>query len=786
MRASKPGVASESLRAAWPATLASASLVAQLVAGKATRDALFLTHFGLTLLPAAMIGAALVSALSVIAMSRVLTRWGPARVVPATFAVSAVLFLVEWSISLGSERATAIAVYAHTAVFGSAIGSAFWSLVNERFDPHEAKRLVGRITSGGTIGGVIGGLLVWRASSHISVPMMLALLATMSVVGLWGSLRTGPARRRAKPREIVTKDGVGVLGATPYLRDLALLVAAGAVVQALLDWLLSAHATHEYGQGPQLLGFFAFFNMVVGVLSFATQMGLTRFVLEKRGLGGTIRLQPLGVATVVVLALVFPLFWPVLVLRVVEGVTRGSLYRSAYELFYTPLPAAKKRATKTLIDVGVDRLGTAIGSGMLFVVARLAPLELQTRIALFGVLGMTGAAWFIAGRLQEGYVSALASSLKSGAIALDDGDAEDLTTRQTLAETTALLQRDKLLARIDRYQREKEGRADGDGGGADRAASPPDSARAPLGSTGELGRLFDPTDGVLARGAALRSSDPVAIKQALLAPLTPTLAPFVVPLLANDAVVRDAVRSLRKAAPRIAGMLLDHLLDHDVDPRVRRRIPRILKVCRDQRAATGLVSALRDPVFEVRAQVAIALGQIVDAPGIVVDREAVFALAVHELTTGRATWSPPDVRADGAVAAADALAPTDDESRASNADSARGSPEAPHDAPPPASRPEDIHAAELRRGLAHVFGLLGLVLEREPLAIAYRALRSDDANLRGTAFEYIEVVLPAGVRDAVGPLLGDVAPAPRGKERGSKELAAELLRSRAGALRPSR
>ena len=68
MGETKAGITSESHRAAWPATIASASLVAQLVAGKATRDALFLTHFGLELLPAAMIGAAVLSAASVVVM----------------------------------------------------------------------------------------------------------------------------------------------------------------------------------------------------------------------------------------------------------------------------------------------------------------------------------------------------------------------------------------------------------------------------------------------------------------------------------------------------------------------------------------------------------------------------------------------------------------------------------------------------------------------------------------------------------------------------------------------
>jgi hypothetical protein len=757
----------------WPATIASASLVAQLVAGKATRDALFLTNFELKLLPAAMIGAATLSALSVIVMSRVLTRAGPARVVPATFAASAVLFLVEWSISLKSEHATAIAVYAHTAIFGTAIGSAFWSLVNERFDPHEAKQLVGRITSGGTIGGVVGGLLVWRASEHLSVPMMLALLAAMSVVGLWGSLRMGAAhRRRPKAQAIVTRGGIGVLGETPYLRHLALLVAAGAIIQALLDWLLSAHATAHYGPNTGLLGFFAFFNMVVGVLTFATQVGLTRIILEKRGLGGTIKLQPMSLAVGVVALLALSVFWPyVVVLRVIEGVTRGSLYRSAYELFYTPLPNAKKRATKTLIDVGVDRIGTAFGSGLLFGIAHLHPLQLQTYVVLFAVLGMSAVAWFVAARLQDGYVSALAASLKSGAIALEDDDDADLTAKKTLAETTALLDRDKLLTRIEQFQRQKELR-DGKSQGGRALTSVPVSVRAPQSTTGELGLLFDPADSILARCAALRSANPTAIKQVLASPLTPTLAPFAVPLLANDSVVREVVRSLRKVAPTITGMLLDQLLDADVDPRIRRRIPRILKVCRSQRAATGLLFALRDPVFEVRIQVGIALSQMVEDAAIKLDRDSVLEIALDEVTTGRATWSTarmqPSLEAD----------PVDDEvARPSDADSARGSkPERPKD---------DVEVDELRRGLGHVFAILGLVLEREPLSIAYRALRSEDPNLRGTAFEYLEVVLPARLRDMIVPLLGDVKPPPRSRERGSNELAAELLRSQGGMLRPS-
>jgi hypothetical protein len=569
-----------SMPAVWPATITSAVLVAQLIAGKATRDALFLTHFEIAQLPGAMIGAAILSALSVLVVSRALSTIGPARVLPALFCASAILFALAFGLHAKSERAAALAIYAHTAVINLALGSAFWSLVNERFDPHTAKRLVGRLASAGTLGGVIGGLIAWGTSVYRSVPVMLVLLAAMSAVGLWSSLRFAQRTQKPAPSTaLVNASGFKVFGETPYLRDVALLVTAAAATQALLDWLFSAHASHLY-EGEELLRFFAVFNVAVSVLSFLAQSLLTRVILEKQGLGGAIKLQSASVAAAVLLALAAPIFLPVLITRVVEQVTRSSLYRSAYELFFTPLPSAKKRPTKMIIDVGVDRIGTALGSAGLFAIAHSgaslaadARLELQTRITLLGVLALSAAVVYIATRLQRGYVAALAASLQSGAIALADADVEDLTTRTTLAETNAQIDRRQLLARIEQFQARK----------SQRPSSEPSSA----------------------------------------------------------------IEALRSQTPE------------------------------------QLVLALRDPVSEVRAGAAQVLAELTSTSS----------------------------------------------------------------------------------------------LAREPLAIAYRALRADDAALRGTALEYIEVVLPPDIRERLMPLLGDVKAPRRRRPRGSKELADELLKS---------
>jgi hypothetical protein len=80
------------------------------------------------------------------------------------------------------------------------------------------------------------------------------------------------------------------------------------------------------------------------------------------------------------------------------------------------------------------------------------------------------------------------------------------------------------------------------------------------------------------------------------------------------------------------------------------------------------------------------------------------------------------------------------------------------------------------RGLEHVFTLLSLVLERQPLRIAFRGLHTQDRQLRGTALEYLETALPERIRAALWPFLE--APADRRpSHRSAQEVLDELMRS---------
>ena len=88
----------------------------------------------------------------------------------------------------------------------------------------------------------------------------------------------------------------------------------------------------------------------------------------------------------------------------------NSLFRSAFELLYTPLSPHKKRPTKAIIDVASDRLGDLIGSGLLLLLLFLVP-QLPTAMVTGCAVLIALAVLFVITRLNQGYIDQLARSL---------------------------------------------------------------------------------------------------------------------------------------------------------------------------------------------------------------------------------------------------------------------------------------------------------------------------------------------------------------------------------------
>ncbi len=201
----------------------------------------------------------------------------------------------------------------------------------------------------------------------------------------------------------------------PYIRNLAALVLLGTTSATLIDYVFKSEAVGAFGRGESLLRFFAIYYTATSVLTFVMQTAASQYLLQRFGLAFATSLPASAVFAGSALSILVPGFKSVAGARSGESIFRGSLFRFGYELFYTPIPAKEKRAVKSFIDVGVDRLGDAVGAGLIAVVLALTPGGHYPAILYLGI-AVSGAAVILASRLNRGYIHTLENSLRNRAV----------------------------------------------------------------------------------------------------------------------------------------------------------------------------------------------------------------------------------------------------------------------------------------------------------------------------------------------------------------------------------
>jgi hypothetical protein len=696
------------------AMLGAAAVTAQLVGGKATRDALFLTSLDFTALPAMLVATSVCSILLVEAHART-SRWiAPARLVPGLFVVSGLLFLCEWLLRSSGPQAAAVVIYLHISSAGPLLASGFWLISSERFDPRTAKKRLGQIAGAGTLGGLLSALLAARVAAAFGVPAMLPLLASLQFLGAWlirrlatGSETAGKSTSIDEVWPAAPRSGLRVVAEAPHLRRLATLVLLGTTGAALVDYLFKAQAVQTFGRGDNLLHFFALYYAAGSLITLIVQTSSCRMVLERFGLGAATSTPSVAVLAGSLGSLLAPGFATLALARGGESVFRSSLFRAAYELLYAPMPAAEKRAAKSLIDVSCDRLGDAAGGLLVRAAVLLFPAAQSSAILSLSMACSVGA--LIAARgLGRGYIGTLENSLVNRGGGIASPDAGHGSTRALMRSI------------LDRK-------------GVDRYVGRPETTSAGVAVDPEIQDIL-----------SLRSRDRGRIVEVLSREdgLTAGLVSHAIPLLAWEPVADHALFALRKVAEERVGELVDALLDPNQDFAIRRRLARVFSVCVSERAAHGLMFGLEDPRFDVRCQSARSLVSLVEKnPRVRIDRERIFGAVLREVTVGRPVWESRRLL-EGVVT------------------------ESPLD---------DFVRDRAGESLTHVFTLLSLVLPREPLQIAFRSLHTDDEQLQGTALEYLDSVLPSPIRERLWPFLERRAV--RRPGRPAEELIAELLRS---------
>ena len=694
------------------AMMVAGCMLAHHVAGKALRDAVFLDTWGAARLPAVVFAAAILVVAAVPVFANLLSRFGPATVVPAGFLLSAVGHLAEWQLS-SRHPWVSVVIYLHVAGFGALLLSGFWSHVSELFDPKAAKANFGRIAAAGTLGGLGGGLAAERMAALVPGDATLLFLAGAhaTCAALMWRLASGrtavlPAPAAGPPARMFVWDA---LRRAPHLKTLAMLIAVTTAGAVVVDYLLKAGAVEVFADRAGLQRFFAIFYTAVAIATFVAQMAVKPAV-QQLGIGRTVSSLPMGFGAASIAALLFPTFATFTMARGIESLLRGSLFRSGYELLFVPMDPAEKRRTKTFLDVTCDRGGEAVGALVIQALLLVGPAFLTAELLAVAIATSLCALW-LASRLDAMYVGVVERRLV-GQVALAPpviGSESGWTVIELPAVVSPEIARQSPAT-------------------ASRRAREP---------------ALDPKLMVL---ADLQSGDRRRVERTLAGLENPDVGQIatVIQLLAWDDIVAEARRVLEARADRHVGLLIDAMLDPDTDFAIRRRLPRIIGTLASQRALDGLVDALEDARFEVRYQAGRAMDRLLVKNGALrVDPARLIAIVERELSVPVQIW--------------------------------RGHHLIDRDETDDDRAPAAVRRAQ--KNVEHIFSLLAAVLPRDPLHVALGGISSDDRGLRGLAREYLDSVLPAGIREKLWRLMD--APAAEGSGR-SPDAALEALRRSQG------
>lgn len=699
------------------ATACAAVVLASQLAGKAARDAIFLQQFPVTNLPALLAVSSALAIGATFLFARRLSRGVPVRVVQTANVASALVLVLEWILLEYVPRPVAVIIYMHQSLLGPILVSGFWSVVSESFDPRSARRVLGTIATGATVGAVIGAVIAERVAAIAGTHALLPTIAGLQLFAAWRLAAVGrSAQARSEPERPAVREFADKMARVSLLRRLALVTVIVTVAAAMIDYLFKAAVSRSV-QSDDLARVFATFHGVVGVLTAVVQWLLGRWALQTFGLARTLATLPGAVIVFGVTAMIAPGIGTFVALRGAENVLRHSLYREAYEVFYTPLLTNDRRATKTVIDVGLERFGDVLGG--LTVLAILVIAMPATTVLLLGAIVLSALGMIVALKAQQSYVEALERSLLARSLENDDANAG--TSRRRRGRVTGRhhgSDRPPRRVQVGRWR-------------FARARPPPIDRPQPESS---LDRITE-----LACGDADR------IRRALASPpLSHAAVGYAIPLLGRVDVSDAASTALAAVARSCTGQLVDALRDPQLPVVVRRRLPRLIARAGGDLARTGLLAALADPELDVRYAAAQALAELHERqPEIVFDPALIFDGVRRELSIEAALWK---ARQAAAFQAANPAA---------------------HAAPPRGPVP-------LSRAVQHVATLLALALPAEPIHTAFHGLWSDDASLRGVALEYLDNVLPDDIRELMWILLAIEAPPP-GARRPIEDVLTDLL-----------
>lgn len=296
----------------------------------------------------------------------------------------------------------------------------FWSHLNERTAPGDAKRLYGLIGAGGMLGGIAGSSLsgflattlgganlvfLTAATTAASVPVLLFIdrrfrAAPHAPAAATPEVPPSPAGE-AVPGLRAAWDGAAMVLRSRYLIGILGIVTLYEISSVLADFQFSAFVVDAFpgramtDSRTEYLGRFAFFT---GLLGIAIQIFATSAIQRRVGVGAALLVLPAAMASGAAAFLALPALWTASLWFGADATLNYGIHQSSKEALYTPTPVDAKYRAKAFIDVFGIRLAKAAGALLIWAMVALGSDPRPRAVAAVAIVALWIRLVVVAGR----------------------------------------------------------------------------------------------------------------------------------------------------------------------------------------------------------------------------------------------------------------------------------------------------------------------------------------------------------------------------------------------------
>ncbi len=394
---------------------------------KSVRNAKYLIEYSAINLPFAYLLTAVLMGFVVAFHSKIQTR-----IPRGLLIIASLVFFILSSLAFGilffkDLRWVPLVFFIWANIFVMVLMTQFWILVNDIFNPREAKRLIGFFVSGGILGGIAGGLLAGVLAIHIpdyllyiAAGLLILNIGVVTAIFGWRK-KVSPASSHEDKKSFEKPESFKRFGfldcfrtirATYYLKLLAAVVTITWIVSTFIDWQYNNVIQNSFRQ-TFYISFFGYFNSAMLVIPFFIQLFMTSNFIKRFGIRLALLVYPLMLLLFSFGIAGSPSIPFALGIKGSDKSLSFSLNQSVRELLYIPISPEVKYKAKIFIDMFLNRLGKGIGALMLmvFIYVPTAPVVAIRIVSVLSLLFIL--LWVVLNlRVSKEYANIIKGKLK--------------------------------------------------------------------------------------------------------------------------------------------------------------------------------------------------------------------------------------------------------------------------------------------------------------------------------------------------------------------------------------